>query len=255
METKNTTTGTGEQTPKPVHRSSSCSGGRVVSGVFIVAIGVLLLARQAGVDIPGWVFSFEAILIALGLYLGIRHSFRGFGWAIPVLIGGFLLIDDFYPYYDIAQFTWPLIIIGIGLLIIFRPGKKKHARWQDNPAYGEHFTEDYLDSAVVFGGVKRHVISKNFRGGESVTVFGGTELNLSQADINGTVSLELTQVFGGTKLIVPANWKVVSKDLVAILGGIDDKRPPLSRESMEENNKTLILNGTCVFGGIEIKSF
>ena len=77
----------------------------------MVAIGVIFFARQAGFDFPRWIFSFETILIALGLYLGFRHSFKGFGWLIPIIIGAFLLIDDFYPYYDIADFTWPLIIV------------------------------------------------------------------------------------------------------------------------------------------------
>ena len=99
--------------------------GQLLAGLFVVGIGVLLLARQAGMDFPRWIFSFESILIAVGLYLGIRHSFRGVVWLIPVLIGGFLLLDDLYPEFDIEDFTWPLIIIGIGLFIMFRATKKK----------------------------------------------------------------------------------------------------------------------------------
>ena len=101
--------------------------------------------------------------------------------------------------------------------------------------------------------MKKNIISKNFRGGESVTVFGGTEINLTQADISGAVGLEITQIFGGTKLIVPANWTVQSKELVAILGGIDDKRPPVPNAGAPE--KVLILKGTCLLGGIEIRSY
>ena len=88
-------------------------------------IGVILLARQAGAEIPSWVLSFEMVLIAVGIYIGIRHSFRGFAWLIPTLAGTFLLLDDFYPEYDIEDFTWPLIIIAIGLFMMLRPSKKK----------------------------------------------------------------------------------------------------------------------------------
>jgi hypothetical protein len=107
----------------------------------------------------------------------------------------------------------------------------------------------------VFGGVKKNIISKNFRGGETVTIFGGTEINLTQADVNGGVVLDLTQIFGGTKLIVPPHWRIQSKDMVAIFGGVDDKRPLLSNASTEETNKVLILKGTCIFGGIDIRSY
>ena len=231
--------------------------GRTLSGLFIVVIGVLLLARQAGVEIPRWIFSFESILMAVGLYLGIRHSFRGFVWAIPLLIGGFLLLDDFYPQYDIEDFTWPLLIIGVGLFIMLRSGKKNTdwKKWDSARAFETNNAEDYLESTVVFGGAKKNVISKNFRGGEVVTVFGGTEINLMQADLAGTVVLELTQVFGGTKLIVPAHWKIWSKDMVAVLGGIEDKRTMIGHTTVEDSTKTLILKGTCMLGGIEIRSY
>jgi hypothetical protein len=70
------------------------------------------------------------------------------------------------------------------------------------------------------------------------------------------VVLDLTQIFGGTKLIVPHHWKVQSKDLVAVFGGVEDKRPMLGSTSpTDENSKVLVLKGTCIFGGIDIKSY
>jgi len=251
METYNKNLGTSGQQPEPTPPEHNRSG-RIMGGLLIIAIGLVFLAKQAGMDFPYWVFSFETILIALGLYLGFRHSFKGFGWLIPILIGGFLLIDDFYPYYDIAQYTWPLIIIAVGLFIIFRPGKRnrKWKQWD----HTENSDDDYLDSTVVFGGVKKNVISKNFKGGETVTIFGGTEINLMQADINGVIVLDLTQIFGGTKLIVPPHWKLQSKDLVAIFGGVEDKRPLLN-PAADETTRVMILKGTCIFGGIDIRSY
>lgn len=248
---------TGIPTPDGDRGPDRQRNGRIFGGLFIVVIGVILLAREAGADIPRWIFSFESILIALGLYIGIRQSFRGIGWLIPTLIGAFLLLDDFYPELDIEDFTWPLIIIAIGLFIMFQGGKKKSdwKKWEKDRRDPETATDDFLDSTVVFGGVKKNIISKNFRGGESVTVFGGTELNLMQADLTTPVVLELTQVFGGTKLIVPPHWKVQSRDMVAILGGIDDKRPILGNPQGDEPEKLLILKGTCMLGGIEIRSY
>jgi hypothetical protein len=253
METYNRNTDISGKQPEniPVEHNRS---GRILGGLLIVAIGLIFLARQAGMAFPGWVFSFETLLIALGLYLGFRNSFKGFGWLIPIAIGGFLLVDDFFPEYDIRPFTWPLIIIGFGLFIIFRAGRKNRD-WKKWEGYTENSADDYLDSTVVFGGVKKNVITKNFVGGEAVTIFGGTEINLTQADLTGAVVLELTQIFGGTKLIVPPHWRIQSKDMVAIFGGVEDKRPLVSNQSAEETNKVLILKGTCIFGGIDIRSY
>lgn len=222
-------------------------------GLFIVILGVLLLARQAGADVPGWIFSFESILIAIGVYIGLRHSFRGFGWLVPIAIGGILLIDDFYPQYDLEDFIWPLMLIGFGLFLILRSFKKKQT-CGPSAVTAEESTDDVIDSTVIFGGSKKNILSKNFRGGEAVTVFGGLELNLLQAEMNGPAVLELTQVFGGTKLIIPAHWKVRSGEMVVVLGGIDDKRPTLGNPD-NETDQVLILQGTCVMGGIQIRSY
>lgn len=113
--------------------------------------------------------------------------------------------------------------------------------------------EDQLDSVAVLGGIKKNIVSKNFKGGEVVSVFGGTELNLMQADIQHPIVLEATQIFGGTTLIIPPHWQVKSDEMVAILGGIDDKRPAMSQGY--DPNKVLILKGTTLFGGLNIKSY
>ena len=112
--------------------------------------------------------------------------------------------------------------------------------------------EDFVDSTAIFGGAKKNIISKNFKGGDLVNIFGGTDLDLTQADFTGTAVIELTTIFGGTKLIIPTNWAIQS-DAVIIFGGLEDKR---KMPSVAENpDKTLVLKGTVIFGGIDIKSY
>ena len=112
--------------------------------------------------------------------------------------------------------------------------------------------EDFVDSTSIFGGANKIILSKDFKGGDIVNIFGGTELNLTQADINGKAELEMTTIFGGTKLIIPSNWSIKSEATI-IFGGIEDKRalPPAASTT----DKILVLKGTVIFGGIEIKSF
>jgi hypothetical protein len=257
METSNQNTLTpGKSGNAPVDHNRR---GRVFAGLFVVMIGVVFLLKRAGLDLPYWFFSFETLLIAVGLFIGVRHSFKGFVWAIPIAIGVILLADDIYPYYDFSDYFWPLIIIGVGLVIMFRSGRRHSDKywknWETANASKQNLGDDFLDSTVFFGGVKKNIISKNFRGGDATTVFGGTEINLTQADVNGRIVLDLTQIFGGTKLIVPPHWKIQSQDLVAIFGGVEDKRPILSDPSTVDPNKVLVLEGTCIFGGIDIKSY
>ena len=110
---------------------------------------------------------------------------------------------------------------------------------------------EYLYETAILGGIKKSVYSKNFTGGEVTAFFGGVEINFLNADISGTAILDCTQIFGGTKLVVPADWLIVS-EMVAIMGGIEDKR--IQKLSYSETKK-LVLKGTCVFGGLQILSY
>jgi predicted membrane protein len=131
-------------------------------------------------------------------------------------------------------------------------GSDSYSSQQETYDSQKDFQEDFVDSTSVFGGAKKNIISKNFKGGDLVNIFGGTELDLTRADFNGTAVVELTTIFGGTKFIVPSNWTVKS-EAVTIFGGLEDKRN--THNLVDNPDKVLILRGTVIFGGIEIKSY
>jgi predicted membrane protein len=227
-------------------------------------------------------WSWEVLLIGMGLFIGIRHNFRSPAWFILIVVGGVFLIksDEFakdFPGLNVNH-IWPLALIILGLFFILRPHRRH--RWQDyvndkveskidetmaghdrpsdvkgNPVPNQSaqaMSEDFIDSTSIFGGVKKNIISKNFKGGDITNIMGGSEIDLTQADIHGTVRIDLTQVFGGTKLIVPSNWQVKAQ-MAAIFGGVEDKRS--IQNTALDPNKILLLDGTSIFGGIEIRSY
>ena len=123
-----------------------------------------------------------------------------------------------------------------------------------NYPFPETSTDDMIDGVAFMAGIKKKIISKNFKGGDMTVIFGGVELDFSQADFTDKATLDVTQIFGGTKIIIPANWEIKS-ELVSVFGSIEDKRMIQPTTLGSEPNKTLILKGTTFFGGIEIKSF
>ena len=243
--------------------------GRVWAGFFLLVVGLLLLLKTLNVIFfPSWFFTWPVFLIAIGLFIGARHGFRSGFWLIPILIGGLLLANEADPGLQLDRFIAPFIIITIGLMFILRPKRSHWRRWRHHYEEGgqqgnESSTEsafastagdrrDYIDITSVFGGVKKNVLSKNFKGGDIVSFMGGSEIDLTQADFTGRITIDATNIFGGTKLIVPSSWDVQS-DITAIFGGVDDKRQ-VNGVNLDPN-KVLILDGTCMFGGIEIRSF
>lgn len=256
-------------------------------GVVFLVVGGLLLARMAGFHFLDWIFQWEFILIAIGLIIGFKEGFRNITWIILVGIGSFFLLDDVFPDMNFGRLILPAIFIGIGLMMLFgRNGRNNQRTFSQttdipndplrtsyegmdplqtgnseasgsNPVITDGLgadasTESVLNISAVFGGVKKTILSKNFRGGEIVSIFGGAEVNLLHADMPGPVVIECVTIFGGTKLFIPHNWEIKS-EAVAIFGGVEDKRnfPHITQVP----NKTVILKGFSLFGGIEIKSY
>lgn len=219
--------------------------GRVWGGLVLVIIGSVLLSHQLGYGIPEWLFSWELVVIAISTYVGARRNFVPGVWLVGICIGGVFLLSDLYPELNVQPYFWPALIIAIGLFMIFRPKRKGAGTWT-----GELTSDEAIDVVSVFGGSKKNILTKSFKGGHSVTVLGGTEIDLTQADFTGTAKIEMTTVFGGTKLRVPANWRIKS-DVISVFGGVDDKRP---QAADVDNSKILVLEGVCIFGGVELKS-
>jgi predicted membrane protein len=264
--------------------------GRVFGGLFLLAIGAIFFLKEADFFFfPRWLFSWPMILIAVGIYTGLKHNFRGAGWLIPVVIGGIFLIDRFDIGLDLHRFIFPAIIICIGLTMILRPKHKGMngggwdnwggGRYRRNRNYGPQdpnnnpqqtinvtahppqdyaktdynsTREDYIDATSVLGSTHRIVVSKNFKGGDITCFMGGAEIDMSQADINGTVVLDVTTIMGGAKLIVPTNWEV-KPEITNVMGGVEDKRQVQGK--IIDFNKVLVLKGTSFMGGIELRSF
>ncbi|MBK5278414.1 MAG: hypothetical protein JJE09_06090 [Bacteroidia bacterium] len=236
------------------------------AGIIIISVGsFILLDRMDVILFPRWFFSFKTFLIALGVIIGINRQFKGIGWLVMILVGSFLLLDDIPGLHlNLRHYTLPIIVISVGLLILFRSVLFKssgdwRSMWSGDEYHkkgsplisSEDGNDDYIDLVSVFGSTKRRIFTKAFKGGDIVNIFGGTELDLSQADVEGNVVIDTVTLFGGVKILVPANWEVKS-NITAILGGVEDKRMTPTNSAI---TKKLVLTGTCIFGGVEIKSF
>jgi predicted membrane protein len=259
-----------------ISRNRRVRNSRIWSGFVLLAAGLLLLGYKMGAPIPGWVFTWPVLLIVIGLVAGIKSRFHNPGSFVMVLIGCIFLMDQSVPGINFHNYIVPAILIGIGLLFILRPrGNCRHdrgrwdRRWERRgwggpesggvadplQATGTQGTNDqgeYIDIQAVFGGVKRNIQSKNFKGGEIVSFMGGAEVNFMQADIQHPVVLEVNNVFGGTKLIIPSSWDV-KNEISAVFGGVEDKRS--FNSGTPDPEKKIYIKGSCVFGGIELANY
>jgi predicted membrane protein len=231
----------------------SCSRSKnVVFGLLVIALGVVLIYKNMGLLTPYWssiIFSWQMLLIALGFVNIFGRTSKLFG-LILMSVGGFFILPDFFILPEGFTTTfWPLLVVIAGLLIIFfsvsKIKKIGHVQ-QSN-------SDEVIDDVLVFSGNERIVTTEHFKGGKSVNVFGGSTYNLSRSQLaQGTHILEVTCVFGGTKIIVPSHWNI-KVEVASVLGGFEDKRS-FSEKSIE-TDKTLIIKGVAILGGGELVSY
>lgn len=249
--------------------------GSVLAGIFLLLIGVGAFLKQTlSAEFPSWIMSWPMLLIVIGIFVGLKHGFKGVGWIVLIGLGCVFLVDRIVPEVNLKPYLWPFIIIAIGLVMIFGTGSRK--KWLRNLSPSDQHNqytatsniniagipesidtnqadgEGFIESTAILGSTKKVIFSKNFKGGDITNFMGGTELNCTQADINGRVLLDVTQIFGGTKIIVPPHWTIQS-NATSIFGGFEDKRS--STLGSTDPNKVLVIDGTSIFGGIEIKSY
>lgn len=253
----------------------------IVAGVILVIIGVAILIRNMsfGVWFPHWIFTWPMLLVVMGLISGGRHNFRGAAWIILTGLGiYFLIVENRLLPFDPRPFTLPIVLIAIGLFIMLKRRNNpacdiRNRAWHHRnpdwryPGGGFQGTQDtqqeqgttedasrgdYLDVNSLLGSNNRRVISKQFKGGRVSCIFGGAEIDLTQCDIEKTVVIDIVAAFGGVDLTLPANWNV-RNEISVFLGGVDDKRRSYAQPG--DTTKTVILKGTVMFGGVEIKSY
>lgn len=232
-------------------------GNKALFGFIIVLVGVGLFLRQTGL-IPDFDINvtWPIILIAVGLFIGVKNRFSNNAPYILIAVGVFNLIPAFSFHIgnrliDSEDLVIPAVIIIAGLIIIFKPRKKKN--WV-TPEIITANNDQTVIAEVLFGGRKEIITSKDFRGGRITATFGGCEINLLQADSSQqNITLDIRATFGGCEIIVPTNWDV-KNEIETFFGSVEDQRM-LRPANNNEERKTLTLRGSCFMGGVEIKSF
>lgn len=224
---------------------------RVVIGAFIIVIGLLALIDKMNIFESVHFFQFwPTIFIAVGI-LKILHStarssmFIGGG----LIVFGVLMTLKHLGMVDInLRDWWPVILIAVGGYIIFKDRGAEGASGtflSDAQVSDDNST---LDISVVMGGNKTVSNSQDFKGGDITAIMGGVELDLRGASIQADAVLNLWATWGGIVIKIPADWSVVNRGM-ALMGAIEDKTI-----SPSVATKRLIISGTAIMGGVEIKN-
>ncbi|MBE6718296.1 MAG: hypothetical protein E7574_03455 [Ruminococcaceae bacterium] len=219
----------------------------IIWGIVLVAVGVVFALNAFNVtDInvffDGWWTLFIIVPCAVGLFTEREKT----GNIIGIAVGVFLLLccQDILSFSTLWKLLVPAVIVIVGLKMVF------------NGVFGNKATEimkkmkldgkEPKTGCAIFSGCELKYDNEVFEGAELTAVFGGVECDLRNAIIEKDCVIQVTAIFGGIDIFVPGNVNVkVSSN--SIFGGISNKT------SVHKSAPTIYVNGTCMFGGVDIK--
>lgn len=223
--------------------------GNVLWGIVLIVVGLIIGGNALGITninifFDGW----WTLFIIVPCFIGLFKENEKTGNVIGLLIGIalFLGCQDIINFDLIWKLVLPTVLVIIGLSIIFKDtlgGKVNEEIKKLNEKRSGANTY-----CATFSGQKVKFDKEPFTGADLTAVFGGVECDLRNAIIESDVVINVSSIFGGIDILVPSNVKIKTKS-TSIFGGVENK----SNTNGEENTHTIYVNGTAIFGGVEIK--
>ena len=207
---------------------------KLVAGIFFAIFGVLLTLEQLGIFDAGRVLRYwPVVLIVFGL-MNLGEAGRR-GLAIVGIVVGSLLVALRASVLRFSLFDlWPVLLIGIGGVIILR-------------ALGISGPEQRTNLWGVLNTRKVSIDPQELDRRQIVSFMGGVQANVTDAEHEGPVTIEVLSMWGGVEIRVPTGWEVIA-EVVPIMGGIDIKT------SGEPNGRQLIIRGLVLMAGMEVRN-
>lgn len=224
-------------------------GTRLLWGILLVAVGVVLalnVLEITHVDLlfDGW----WTLLIIVPCLVGLLNGGNRKGNLFGLLIGMVLLLScrGLIPWNLIWKLLLPAFVVLLGLGLIFRnrlrrkAGNGFHVSFDTGFQGGGECFSLFSDQDLRFDG-------QVFHGTRLTSIFGGIRCDLRNAIIEEDVRVDVSCVFGGVDILVPAGINV-KHSVTSVFGGVDSRCRDRNLDA-----PTVYITGACVFGGVDIR--
>ena len=197
-----------------------CGRGRggLLMGTVLVLVGLAFLLDHMGyVSVYSLWWHYWPLLVVLAGVVNIVSRNRPWG-ALLIAVGVLLQLNQLGITHFGWRDFWPMMLIALGILVLWGSfGLRKRPPVSASTGGDPRTT---LNEAVVFGGLERRMISQDFQGGDITAIFGGVDLDLTEAHILGNeATLAITAIFGGVELRIPVGWQIAFRG-APIFGGV-----------------------------------
>ncbi|MCF8261323.1 MAG: cell wall-active antibiotics response protein [Melioribacteraceae bacterium] len=224
---------------------------RSILGSIFIGWGLLLIIDKIFyLDLFYYIFSIPTLFIGIGIIIYFNSKNKVVSGSFIGLGAAMLVAYYFgYTFWEVLGQMWPLILIGIGAYFILKRNESKNGEPYPKDAESDSAENDQseFEYIALFTSVRRKVESRNLVKIDAISIFGGTNVDLTEAGMQGKeVTFDSVSIFGGCDIRLPREWKLID-NTISIFGGTNDKR---IFSSEEKNEKTIVINGVSIFGGI-----
>jgi predicted membrane protein len=228
-------------------------GGGLLSGALLILVGIAFLLDHMGIISIDHLWRFWPILLIVAGISRVTTPAHRF-WGILLIAAGTLLeLNQLgIAHFGWADF-WPIVLISAGLMVIWNSLRSKTGTTAPPTQGGDPRLT--VNGVAIFSGLERRMTTQDFQGGHVTAIFGGIELDLTEANMQADeATLEVNAIFGGAEIRVPDTWQVSYRG-GPIFGGVEDKTRIRRSEDMAGSKpKVLHITGLVAFGGLEIKN-
>mgnify|MGYP004522308187 CR=1 FL=1 len=220
----------------------------VLWGLGFIIVGILVLVNALGiieinVFFKGWWTLFIIVPCFVNIFKDNDKTASIIGTVFGILL--LLAVRDVINFDLLWKILLPLVLIIIGLSLIFKDkvsDKVKDEIKKLNKNSKDEYTATFSEQDLNFD-------DEEFKGCELNAIFGGIKCDIKNAKLKDDVVINASSIFGGITLYVPkdVNVKVVSN---SIFGGVSGN---YNKNKNDKKGKTIYVNATCLFGGVEIK--
>lgn len=221
-------------------------------GIVLVVLGVILGINALGIMqinifFPGWWTLFIIVPCVISLFGNDSDK-----WAdiVGIIVGVALLLgcQGLLSFRMIWSLIVPVILIVVGLSLLLKDVLKGKVTKEIKRLHkeGSGKGKEYW---ATFAGQNLNFANQVFEGCRLEAVFGGIKCDLREAEIKEDVLIRASAVFGGVTILVPkdVNVQVIASSM---FGGTTNR---FAKKELDEKKKTIFVESTALFGGVEIK--
>lgn len=224
------------------------------AGVLVI-LGLYFLLKNFGLvtfSLPTYLISWRIIPFIIGINaLTKQKYFEGFfaiGLSLFFFAPQFISKETYLTYIKL----WPLLLVVAGGAIIY---KRLRPTYPDATLLTTQTANslDRINETYIMSGGNKKITSKQFAGGRVLCVMGGSQMDLTNADLSSPALIDIFVLMGGVELRIPKEWNV-QVDVLPIMGGVEDKITKFPDHVVNPAQR-LVITGNIVMGGLEIKRY